>query len=110
MEYKYSKIFIFNLYIFNKNVNINIPDMDLINDEVTIEYDIKNSKEIRLFGDNFVKNNKNKCKIIYNGKEYNLTEYFEINNPKIIILEIKLIGINNIEDTRCMFCGYNSSI
>ena len=58
----------------------------------------------------FLERYKNICKIIYGDKEYNLTEYFEINNPKIIILEIKLIGINNIEDTSCMFCGCHSLI
>ena len=35
-------------------------------DEISIIYNIKDKKdEIRVFGSNFVKNNKDKCKLIY---------------------------------------------
>ena len=43
---------------------------------------------IRIFGKNFVKNNKNKCKIIFNGKEYKIIEEFNINNQKKTIIKI----------------------
>ena len=33
--------------------------------------------KLRIFGNIFVKNNKDKCKIIYNNIEYELKEYFE---------------------------------
>ena len=36
-----------------------------------------NKDKTRIFGDNFVKNNKDKAKIIFNDNEYELTEYFE---------------------------------
>ena len=37
---------------------------------------IKNNEErVRIFGEKFVKNNKNKCHIEYNGKKYELKEY-----------------------------------
>ena len=36
---------------------------------ITIRYITKENGKIRIFGDNFVKNNKNNCKIIYINKE-----------------------------------------
>ena len=65
-----------------------------------------NKKEkLRIFGSEFIKNNKNKCKIIFNKREYKLKEYFEdvnhyYNHKKRIIIE--LIG-KNIIDTSYMF-------
>ena len=49
-------------------------------DSVTfeLEYKATNGSQIKLFGSEFVKKNKDKCKIIYNGKEYDLMEYFTI--------------------------------
>ena len=43
-------------------------------DSVTLELEYKatNGRYIKLFGSDFVDNNKDKCKIIYNEKEYNL--------------------------------------
>lgn len=41
---------------------------------LTIKYKIENSKEIKIFGKLFVKNNKNNCSIIIEDKEYNLCE------------------------------------
>ena len=41
---------------------------------------------IRLFGKYFVKQNSNKCKIIYKNKKYKLKEYFDV--LKIIIILI----------------------
>ena len=36
-----------------------------------------NSKRTRIFGVKFVKNNRDKCKIIYNFKKHDLKEYYE---------------------------------
>ena len=77
-------------------------------DEIIIRYKInKNEKEIKIFDfDNrFIKNNKDKCKIIYEEKEYEIKEKLDIDNNKIKneILEIKLKGINNITDMSYMF-------
>ena len=69
--------------------------------------DEKDYKEdvIRIFGNKFIKRNKNKCKIIYNNKKYKLKEYFDEiynnYNQDIKEIKIKLIGINNI---RKIFC------
>ena len=70
-----------------------------------------NKEKIRIFGTEFVKNNIDICKIIYNNEEYELKEYFndiddEYNNKDEI--KIKLKGINNITDMSFMFDGCNS--
>ena len=94
-----------------KNINnkINII-LDITNkigiknkDEITIIYNInKNQKSIRLFNSEFVNNNKNICKIIYDNKEIELKENINIEgkNGK---LEIKLKGISKITNANKMF-------
>ena len=73
--------------------------------------DEKDYKEdvIRILGKDFVKQNKNNCKIIYNNKKYKLKEYlneiddnYNHNNKEI---KLKIIGINNITDFTDMFHG-----
>ena len=39
-------------------------------------------RKIKILGYEFVEKNKDKCKIIYNEKEYELTEYFYVKNQK----------------------------
>ena len=74
-----------------------------------IKYNRYYSDNIRIFGENFVKNNKNTCYIIYESEKYELTEYFKINNWRHdVLLEIKLIGINNIINASHMFYGCKS--
>ena len=52
---------------------------------INILYDIKeNEEEINIFGYEFVKNNKNKCKMIIDNKEYEITDKYNIKNYKII--------------------------
>ena len=62
--------------------------------------------KIKLFDKKFVENNKDKCKIIYNDKEYQLTEFFD-EKEKIEYFDeefkIKIKGINNILDMSYMF-------
>ena len=65
-------------------------------DEIKLIYNIKNENKIKIFGKNFVKNNKDNCKIIIDGKENELQEYVPNNNKDSI--EIRLKGINNIID------------
>ena len=87
----------------NKNQNL---------DEIEIIYKI-DEEEIRIFGSKFVSNNKNKWKIIYNNKEYELTEKFKLDNfidLKGNNLIIKLKGFNNICDMSYMFCECYSLI
>ena len=49
-----------------------------------------NSESKRIFGDGFVKNNKEKCKLIYNGDEKELKEYYqEFDNKDFIKFKLK---------------------
>ena len=54
--------------------------------EINLIYDInKDNKEyIKIFGNEFVKNNKNICKMIINNKEYKITEHYKIKTILII--------------------------
>ena len=72
-----------------------------------IDDNIKYSKDIRIFGDEFVKNNKDKCKIIIKGKEFELSTHFNINIKKLKnnIFEIKLKGMKQITNISFMFRG-----
>ena len=76
-----------------------------INDQILIEYKINsNTNKIQIFGNNFVLNNKNKCFIIYENREFELMEFFELkNNAHNNILKIKLIDINNFTNLESMF-------
>ena len=71
--------------------------MDNIN-EIRIIYEFNEySQKIRIFGDKFVENNKNICKLLINGKIEKLKTYInreEINHKNIF--EIKLRGLNNV--------------
>ena len=86
-----------NLYNFYNKMNI---------DEIGLIYDVKDLKEVRLFGKDFVEKNKNNCKLIIEGIEEDLKEihnfgYFFENYKEIF--EIKLKGITNITDLSYMF-------
>ena len=87
-----------------------MAEFEITIDEITIIYNITKSQrkegKIRIFGKNFVKNNKNKCKIKIDEKEYELMEEINIKNEERI--EIKLIEIYNITDMSYMFAGCSS--
>ena len=72
--------------------------------EINIIYEIKRDDEdIRIFGDDFVRNNEYLCKMIIDNKEYEIREKYNVKNNNNNILKIKLIGINNIIDMGDMF-------
>ena len=105
----------------NDNINININKgifikylIDELNNneekkniyECEICYKIEeNKKQIKIFGNEFIKNNKDNCKIIINGYEEKIKEYIDINDQltKTDILKIKLILIKPIKDMSYMF-------
>ena len=124
---------LFNLEEMNNNENIIIEDinsiikeknisgkvnkiMDIYNkmkqkkfeysEEIRIIYknDNNNKGVIKIFDNNFIKNNSN-CKIIYNGKEYELTEELKLNKSDLnkSKIKIKLKGINTIKNASYMF-------
>ena len=72
-----------------------------------LEYKSTNGSQIKLFGSDFVKRNKDKykCKIIYNEKEYDLMEYFTFDNNynHNDSIKIQLRINNNIKDISYMF-------
>jgi hypothetical protein len=74
----------------------------MINKDIfEIIYDINKKSQyevdaINIFGGEFVKNNKNICKMIIDDEEYEIKEKFNIKNYNKKILKIKLKGIDNI--------------
>ena len=84
---------------------------------ITIKYDIKipsfikiYNLAINLFGEQFVKNNKNKCKIEIKGKIMPLINEYIIHEFNEDELVIKLLGINNITNMSNMFYKCSSLI
>ena len=79
--------------------------------EINIKYKINKEDEyINIFGEEFVENNKNICKYIYDNKEYELSPKFDLKSfdTSKDILEIKLTGIKNITNMSDLFndCKY----
>ena len=92
------------LYEMSKKMNIS--------KQLSIKYKIGKKKKIRIFGDEFVKNNKDNAKIIFDDKEYDLNSLFDLRDIKIQnnFLEIKLKEINTITDLSYMFNECSSLI
>ena len=80
--------------------------MELSLNKMTIKYIIKDDKKIQLFGGEFIKRNKGKCKLIINGKEEELYQYLDSKNlGNVKYLEIKLLEKKRITDMSKMFCN-----
>ena len=101
---------------FNEMIDIyykinNINNNDDNNDNIIIYKVNNNNNKIKIFGYDFVENNKNNVKIEIEGKEYQLMEYYKINKNKSQ-LEIKIKGVENITNMRGMFkvCSTLSSL
>jgi len=81
-------------------------------DNIDIFYQAKDNQEkLKLFGDDFVKNNINNCKIIIDGNEYELCNYINIANfncDDSKIFKIQLTGIKSITDMSYMFHKCNN--
>ena len=87
--------YLFDLYLNFKN-------------ELTIIYYANKKKKIRLFGENFVKNNKNNCFIFINNKKKDLSEFYYFDKINEEILIIKLVETKTISDMSFMFCQCDS--
>ena len=72
----------------------------LLDDEKEYTEDV-----LRILGKYFVKQNKNKCKIVYKNKKYKLKTYLKNYNRESKEIKIKLVGINNIGNMEEMFYG-----
>ena len=79
-------------------------------DEIKIIFISDNTQNRKIFGSDFVKNNKNKCYLEIDNKKVDLCSFLELtekqkNKEQI---SVKLIGIKNITDISSMFQGCNS--
>ena len=83
-----------------------------ISNEIILKYKIneKDKKEgkIKIFGYDFVLNNKYKIKIKINEKEEELKQYLEIKDKDQNGIEIKLIGIEKVTNMSWIFKGCSS--
>ena len=64
--------------------------------------------EVQLFHSNFIERNKNKLKLIIDGKEQDLIGIYKLSNNNKDILKVKLKGITNVTDMSWMFYGCSS--
>ena len=90
----------------NKQITNKLVDNKSIKNEITIKYKVeKVNNKIKIFGEDFVKNNKDKCKYIFKNKEYELTDKFDLKNYDNSkgILKIKLTGLNKVTDLSHLF-------
>ena len=90
-------------------INENKKNENEDSDEIIIKYEIgdfQTSKFINIFGQKFVKNNKDKCKIIIKGEEIELSSRLNIDKSQVDnnnILEVRLKGIKQITNLSDMF-------
>ena len=74
-----------------------------------IKYTITNNtkNKTQIFGEEFVKNNENNFKIIFNNEEFNLTPFLDLSIYKSTkkTIEITLKQINKVTDISKMFYG-----
>ena len=104
-----------DINLINKNDNIINQFHDIMNltqrmkyaDELTFVYKVKSEyNNVKIFNEEFVKNNKDNCSIIIDGKNQELSEHININEKmrKKGYLEIKLKGNKTITNMSHMFC------
>ena len=69
-----------------------------------MHYEIKeNSNNIRILGEEFVRKNKNRGKIIFKDKKFPLIGLFQIKDIKTATFKIKLLLDKNCTHRSCMF-------
>ncbi len=116
---------------FNGNGNIEkdkfIKDLEKITEEISFDKFVETSKiydkmqsnriyinyiidkdrtnnSLKVFGSEFVRKNKDKCKIKIDQLEYELCENIDATNYRGNKYTLELIGINNLTDISDMFC------
>ena len=89
--------------IIYSNYERPIYENDILKYPCLLKETIQNDK---IFGEKFVENNKNICKIYINEKEYELCSYLNKEFNKVFkVNKIKLKGVSKITDMSYMFCG-----
>ena len=98
--------------IFGIYDRLKIPDSNNDKESNRIRYKVGKKRRVRIFGDEFVKNNKDNCKIIFDNNEQELKAFFDLKNIKIEnqILEIKLQSMNYLKNLSHMFNECSSLI
>ena len=99
---------------FKKNMNMN-RYIDYFHEKQKLIYNIDNEDKIKIFGEEFIINNRNKLSIIYKDNIIPLSSYFLINdinkedkeNKKFQIL---LLELENISDRSYMFYDCKSLV
>ena len=104
-----------NLNNFNTNIIFKNPNKITKMNEINIRYLIKeNEEEIKLFGEEFVNNNKENCILSFNNKNYELCDYIKYDEYKINknedSFEVVLKEKKKITNMSNMFSGCESLI
>jgi len=103
---------IINIYSKMNNINYNIfnDNEEEKNEEFIMHYKIdKDKPKIRIIGHDFLSKNKEKLSFICENKSYEIQEFMLLSNlsKQKDTLEIKLKGVNNIQDWSYMFQDCN---
>ena len=56
-----------------------------MDEKIFLYYNMENKRRIKLFGNKFVQNNRDKCKIIVDNKESEIIEFYEVGLKKKLI-------------------------
>ena len=90
----------------------NKKENNIQQNEILLKYKIDDicDSQVKILGEHFVKNNKKKCKIIIDSKEYNLLSHLPKNKINKNILEIKLKILYPLKSMRDMFSKCKSLI
>ena len=107
--------FIFPIFCYfnnfhNNNLMKNKYNVDKLN-IITLIYEFSEYRDtIRLFGDDFVKNNINNCYLILDDQQRKISEWLILDQDQKNngMLELKLIETSNIINMSCMFSGCTS--
>ena len=102
-----------NLNYFNTNIIFKNSNKIIKMNEINIKYLIKKNEEgIKLFGEEFVNNNKENCVLTFNNKDYELCDYIKYDEYKINknegIFEVVLKEKKKITNMSHMFCDCES--
>ena len=90
----------------DKNFNLNLS----FNNSIRLKYKVEKNKKIKIFGNLFVMNNRNICKMVINNEELYLDEFFIFENTDEVILEVILTNIQKITNIEHMFNQCDSLI
>ena len=99
-----------NKNIINNNSMLNKDISNINKNMMTIIYNINYENKVKLFDEDFIKNNKNNCYLVVNDIKQELIDYLEINTKEQEQLEIKLYETNTITNMYCMFYKCSSLV